>query len=630
MKKLLFLMMATVLVSVVAYGRTVNVASVEDDSHGRHVRANLSLSSGDVAVLHLAYGATAGDDDIDSWDHCRPVALIPGATTSYTYEFPRDIGDDVGAVRFFLLEDYDLPLTKRYACIETDGTQFVRTAFLPTGYSAVEMELSLNSADADVALFGTRTLNNGGDSFTAFYIAGSGWRFDYFKVSDPVLPTAVANTYYTLRLDGSGIYLDGALISSLVTRGWAKTTNPLVLFGAPTPDTQVVRYMPSAKFRSLKAWSDYRDGATSLALDLIPTEKDGETCLYNRIDGTYLKSAVAGHTLSHGEEVAVVRPAVVAQSSTLAGRFGAERTMRVTAKHRSDSTRRLSSVDLAFTTGLDRELYVAYGRSDCGDNIADWQNVWHVGIIPGSTNEYSFIVPESWGGEIRAMRLFLMDKEYFPGCDSVCEGVAVDGVYVATSFTPMSVSVIDMSISFDTVSESQTIFCARDTAGNPDSMTLFYIAGQGWRLDYVNKQYTSSTTAEIGRKYDINVTGLGLKVDNADVINPQYWEYTAGSTLALFVASYSGHPERGSYPFKGTLYSFKARRLSGDPSSVELDLVPCQKDGQAYLYNRVNGELLSFGGSGTATPVGVTSNGAVIETTGAFSIYQPGLVVSFH
>ena len=629
MKKLLFLMMATVLLAASSYGRTVSVASVEDDSHGRHVRANLSLSSGDDAVLYVAYGTADAGDDFESWDHFSPVGMLLGTTTSYSYEFPRDMGDDVGAVRFFLLEDYDIPLEKRYAYIETDGTQYVRPQFTPTGRTAIEMELSLNSVSESVGLFCARTKH--ANSFTAFYITGGGWRFDYFKSGTPTMggSTIDTGTFYKLRFDGSGLHSDNECIAPYS----AQTGNaggPLLFFGSANNSWgEDIDNLASLKLRSLKVWSDFED-RTSILFDLIPTEKDGETCLYNRVDGTYLKSAVAGHPLTHGSEVAVGRPAVLSHSSTLTGSFGEERSMRVKAKHRAGSTHRLSSVDLALTTGLDRKLYVAYGANDGGADIADWPNVRYVGIIPGSTNEYSFVVPETWGENVGKMRLFLMNKEYIPGCTAVCEGVAVSNVYVATGFRPGFAiepnSVIDMSVSFSTLSESQTIFCARESE-TKYTLTLFYMANTGWRLDYWDRRIGTSIAAETGRRYAITVSATGLKIDNVDVVTcSPIVPFEAGSKLALFVVSNFGRPDIGSYPFLGTLHSFKARNCAD--SSVDLDLVPCLVNGRVRLYNRVDGGFLDFGGSGTAAAVGEKTNGTVVSQTDVLPLFPIGFLMS--
>ena len=615
-----------VIAAVSAYGRTVSVNSVERDSCNRIVRANLHLTTGDTAVLHIAWGTADGGSSIDAWDHHRPVAMVEGTTTSYAYTFPSDMGDDIAAVRFFLLEDYDIPLTKRYAYIETDGTQYVRTPFTPSGLSSVEMKLSLNSVTSSVALCCARTHINA-DTFTAFYIAQGGWRFDYFNQGGATPPLAEADRIYTLRLDRIGLCLDDDYIIEHYATTKVSGTS-LLLFGAKlNPASAGADYKASVKLYSMKAWSNSVD-LTSIAMDLIPTEQDGVPCLYNRVDGTYLKSFVAECPLGHGEEVAVMRPTILSQSGSLLGKFGAERTMQVVAKRRSSTTGLLSGLDLAFTTGLDRKLYVAYGDRDEGGDITSWSHVHLVSDVPGNVVEYSFDVPESWGSNVRAMRLFLLDREYIPGCDVVCEGVAVDGVYVATDFTPMSVSIIDMSLAFTSVSESQTIFCARDKASNPKSMTVFYIVNQGWRLDYDNTQNTSTASVELGRRYSLRVTGLGLSVNDVSIIRPAYREYTAGSTMALFVARYSGNPQSGSYPFKGIFYSLRAQQYSGDPNSVKLDLVPCQKGSKVCLFNRVNGDFLDFEGAGTAVPVGGVANGTVVSVTDAFSLFPLGFQIS--
>ena len=240
-----------VIAAVSAYGRTVSVSSMARDSQGR-LTANLALSTGDMAVLYVAYGAMDGGSDFDAWDTRRPVAMVEGTTTSCAYTFPSDMGDDIAAVRFFLLEDYDIPLTKRYAYIQTDGSQYVETSFVPSGLSAVEMQLSLNSVDSSVALCCARTDNP--NSFTVFYITGSGWRFDYYAVGSAVGPVAVADQPYALRMERSGMYLDGSCISTRTPVSKASGRS-LLLFGAKNGNTPAdADYRASMKLYSMKGF----------------------------------------------------------------------------------------------------------------------------------------------------------------------------------------------------------------------------------------------------------------------------------------------------------------------------------------------------------------------------------------
>ena len=303
-----------VIAAASAYGRTVSISSMTRNSQGR-LTANLALTTGDTNVLYVAYGATDGGSDFDAWETRRPVAMVAGDTTSYTYTFPSDKGNNVKIARFFLLEDYDHALSKRYEYILTDGAQYVKTPFTPSGRSAVEMRLSLNSVSSSVALCCARINND--TSFTAFYITGKGWRFDYFAVGTEAAPVAVADQAYALRMDSSGLYLDGSCISAR-TFVDKVAGGPLLIFGAKNGtgnDSVDAQYKASAKLYSMRAWSNSTDVA-SIALDLIPTEHEGEPCLYNKIDGTYLKSAVSGHPLGHGAEVPVTRPSVVASSDS--------------------------------------------------------------------------------------------------------------------------------------------------------------------------------------------------------------------------------------------------------------------------------------------------------------------------
>ena len=630
MKLLISLILSVLFFAASADVRTVAVDSIEKDRSGRIIRANLRLTEGADAVLHVAWGLENVGDDIDAWDSCLPVAIIPGSKTTFTYEFPANVGDDVKAARFFLLEDFDIPLTKRYAWIGTDGNQVIDTTFIPSGQSSVEMKISLNSVDRSAALFCARSKGNSDDSFTAFYIAEGGWRFDYFKQGSASQPVAEANQIYVLKADGTGMYIDGDLISKQFIQDKKVAGLPLLLFGSRFSQGGRIENKASLKMYSLKAYHDIND-KSSVALDLIPTEKDGVVCLYNRVDGSYLKSyPYDSHPLIHGEEVDFSRPGIISRSEVLSGSFGAERYVNIVAKRRSDATKRIASVDLSFTAGLPRKLYVAYGNKDMGDDITEWESVLFVDDISGDTTEYTFDIPESWEMDIAAIRFFLCGSEFYPGCESLCEGVKVDNVYVATSFIPTFRSIIDMTLSFSTVSESQTIFCARGPSNGPKSMTLFYLADGGWRLDRNSNQTISHVLAEVSKRYSITAGVFGLRVNNSSVIprNEFLTEYTAGSTLALLMSSYSGHPENGSYPFTGTIYSFKAVQDSTDPDSVVLDLVPCVKDGKPHLYNRVDGEFFDFRGSGTATAVGVFSNGSSVSSTEVLNINPKGLRLS--
>jgi len=630
MKLLFSLIFSVLFFAVSADVRTVAVDSIEKDLSGRIVRANLHLTAGADAVLHVTWGSKDAGDDIDAWDSCLPVAMISGSKTTFTYEFPVNVGDDVKVARFFLLEDFDIPLTKRYAWIGTDGNQVIDTSFIPSGRSSVEMEFSLNSVDRSVALFCARTQGNSTDSFTAFYIAGDGWRFDYFKQGSASQPVAEANQIYAFKADGTGLYLDGDLISERTVQDKKVAGLPLLLFGSRYSQGGTIENKASLKMYSLKVYRDISD-RSSVALDLIPTEKDGVVCMYNRADGTYLKSYPYDiHPLTHGEEVDISRPGIISRSEVLSGSFGAERHVNIIAKRRSDATRRIVSVDLSFTAGLSRKLYVAYGNKDMGDDITAWESVLFVDDISGDTTEYTFDMPESWDMDIATIRFFLCDSEFYPGCESLCEGVKVDNVYVATSFVPTFRSVIDMTLSFSTVSEPQTIFCARGPSNGPKSMTLFYLADGGWRLDRNSNQTISYVAAEVSKRYSITAGVFGLRVNGSSVIprNEFITEYTTGSTLAMLISSYGGHPENGSYPFTGTIYSFKAMQDSADPDSVVLDLVPCIKNGKPHFYNRVDGGFIGFSGSGTATAVGVLPNGSSVSSTDVLNINPTGLRMS--
>ena len=584
-----------VIAAVSAYGRTVSVSSVETDP-GWSRRANLQFSAGAPAVLHVAWGAADGGSDIDAWDHHRPVAMIDGSTTTYSYMFPEEMGDDVAAVRFFLLEDYDIPLTKRYAYVQTDGSQYVETSFVPTGHSAVEMQLSLNSVDSSVALCCARKDVNNRDSFTVFYLTGSGWRFDYYTVGSAAGPVAVADQPYALRMEGSGMYLDGSCISTL-TPVSTVSERSLLLFGAKYGDTPDASYRASMKLYSMKAWSDSAD-VTSIALDLIPTELDGEPCLYNRIDGTYLKSARSGYPLSHGEEVAINRPAVLASSASVdvSGIWSFDgRAVRVSSVEKDSDGNRWAN--LQFSAGDPAVLHAAWGAADGGSDIDAWDHHRPVAMIDGSTTTYSYMFPEEMGDDVAAVRFFLLEDYDIPLTKRYAY-VQTDGSqYVETSFVPTGHSAVEMQLSLNSVDSSVALCCARKDVNNRDSFTVFYLTGSGWRFDYYTVGSAAGPVAVADQPYALRMEGSGMYLDGSCISTLTPVSTVSERSLLLFGAKYGDTPD-ASYRASMKLYSMKAWSNSTDATSIALDLVPTEHDGEACLYNKIDGTYLKSARSG--------------------------------
>ena len=271
------------------------------------------------------------------------------------------------------------------------------------------------------------------------------------------------------------------------------------------------------------------------------------------------------------------------------------RTITVTENKTDGVT---TSFDLTFSTDANsHSLWMAWGDSDGGTaSIADWENSKPLGLVSGDMTAwpYAVPVPDGWGETVSHLRFVLIEGVGIPGAETLEYVQAKGSQYVMTEFVPTGNSAVEMTFAFNGDYSSQSLFCARGSANNANTFSLFLLNGNRFRWDYnANNRYGAITP-------NMNVHTLGVSSNGVTVISGDTFDgdlsgtvpldttthtFTAGGRMSIFAASNSGNLTPG-YNGKFKLYSFKAWLDGADPSTIALDLVPCRKtDGTVCLYN---------------------------------------------
>ena len=597
-------------VAFTAWGRSISIESVNRNASGDIESTTLGFTADEQpSVLYLAYDAADMGTDRRSWSHIEKVAVVPGGTTSHTYEF---VDKWNGAVRFFLLSGDAVPIDRWLDYVEADGRQTVETPFVATGLARIEMDYEPTTLDT-ACVFSSRKPDTSGP-YTLFYISGSGWRFDYGTSGFANSPLSEPGIDCHIVTSNGQASVNGTLVANYTGTNFS-SENPLTLFGLHDGS---VKYEAKGRLRGLKAWSRHWVDET-LALDLVPASSNGVVGLYNRLDGTFLVDREGvGLTASSGG-VDILQDLTEA----ITGSFGAERKVLVTSTTH-DENNRLTEVGLSFTAGAySRWLYVAHGNcaGDAG-NPANWSACDEVAEIPetNSTAGLVFPVPAEWSGQIR---FFLLEHDVIP-CDERYEYVTVGASkYVETEFVPTRDTKIEMKLALTDVSTSQTPFCARGNNTSINTYTTFYIANTGWRFDFSPNQNSSSVKAEANRAYLIVTDSSGMSVDGERIISTSVAQFTADGRLALF-ASHYGNTSYGNN-FTGRFYSFRAWDAQSNPA---LDLQPCSLNGEVCFYDKVSKTYLHPNAAISSAGAPVADNGyAVTASTGCLQLMSSGLIV---
>ena len=268
--------------------RNVCVTSTTRDENNRLTEVSLSITAGAATRwLYVAHGNCAGDaGNPASWSACDEVAEIHEATstTDLVFSVPAEWN---GQIRFFLLEHDVIPCDVRYEYVTVGASKYVETQFIPTRDAKTEMKLAFTDVSASQTPFCARGTSTSANTYTMFYIANTGWRFDFGNNQNSSAVKAEADRAYLIETDSSGLSVDGSPVIA-ASAGQFTAWGRLALFASHSGNTSYGYYF-TGRFYHFRAW----DAQSNLALDLLPCSVNGEVCFYDRVSKTYLHPSAA-------------------------------------------------------------------------------------------------------------------------------------------------------------------------------------------------------------------------------------------------------------------------------------------------------------------------------------------------
>ena len=286
-----------------------------------------------------------------------------------------------------------------------------------------------------------------------------------------------------------------------------------------------------------------------------------------------------------------------------------------------------TSFDLTLDVSETRYLAVAYGGTDAGDDCAAWSVTNILGEVGTSTTSYSCAAPEGWGKSVRAMRFFLLEKETRP-YDSRVEWIESTGAeWINTGYIGKYTDIYD--IHFAWYSGTFPMASFSDASASKNKRYSVLDMGNGFGCA-VNSQYSNSSacdTLTYSRRpavageevYARTTIAQGIQTvavstksfDDAGITATiKATAAVANTTAPLYLFSRNNNDTSTDITHGGTTDSPCAMRLwscyATHNGTAVLDFIPCVKDGEAMLYEKVNNRLhrnVSGAGAFTAGPV---------------------------
>lgn len=593
-----------------------------------------------LSTLSLSFTATTGpatiwfaSDSVDrgekigNWKYFEYSASVGSGATSWVCPVGGLLKPGAKVMRAFIIEDRTDGLVELES-VSSDGAEYVTTGFTPSGASRVVCDMKFDTLTS-CALFGARIGANN-NSFCLLHLTtnpNGGWRFDYADEIENTNHYPAKDRRYLIDMDASGFKVNGTTVYSRA--GGVATVNPgcpLVVFGMNTAGTP--GSPASITLYSLKAWSD-RASPETLTSDLVPCRKaDGTVGLLNRLTGGFQTNGGTGSLVAG----AVKAHSTLGTRSDVSGVFhpyGTDRTLSVSRWYREGSW---IAADLVLSSGhSDVSVVIAYGDEAGDGSLSSWDNLEILKQVPAADTAATvkMKVPKEIDYDTLRFRLFLVERYGNVGYDRVFDGIRATGTqYVITDFTPTSTSAVIADFTFDTVSETQVPFSARESSSK-NQFCVLYTTAQGFRLDYADHIENSMKFIDAKKRFRLDM-GPYLNVDGvrmATCPNEYRKTYTAGSPLTIFALNSAGAISAWS---KAVCHSFVAWGISGNENTRMLNLLPCESNGEVGFYNRVDGKFYGNSGTGVFESVGESFNtdATVIALSNVLSAPpKPGLAV---
>lgn len=175
--------------------------------------------------------------------------------------------------------------------IQSTGTQYINTGFMPNGKSKIAMNLTPLSDSSNACFFCARneTSATAGTTYTAFYISSNYYRFDFYGKSGQSDGVDAVGTNINIEASGCVCKIGSKTITNAASTA-ASSMPWILLASARTSSISDLANMATAKLYSCQI---YDNGA--LVRNFIPCKNlSGEIGLYDAVNGQFYANAGTG------------------------------------------------------------------------------------------------------------------------------------------------------------------------------------------------------------------------------------------------------------------------------------------------------------------------------------------------
>ena len=555
--------------------------------------------------LMAVYGKTA-----------KFVQTVAAGTTALTVNVPSGADVDRDNVRF-VLTDF-VPVTE----LKSFGEYHLDTGVVPEPPTTIRYEAKCGSVGNGMCHFGIS------QSFYAFAQINGRHFAGYFGDTDdqPDLGHYRNNSRHLFEFGEKGYYVDRVKkLDALEDEGGRPAEGQtLWLFGrCPLAKDLTTTDKAKKKLDTCSIyWAEILVGGQKVR-DFTPCVKDGDGALYDSVEGKFYKAYEGNTNADYTAQFAYGPIDPVATELWSCGETApvaslldsTPRTVTVASYDRETGV-----AQLAISSGTTvKELYVAAGDHDGGEDSADWSCFRHLGTIAADATSATVTVPESFR-KLGMLRFFLTRQTapYLRGVEQ-CEYIEAAGKsYARTAYVPQNTDTVTAKVRFTTVTSGSTVFDARNKSAQKrfglmaavDTNrhdTAFFRIDRGSESVYYLKKRSKDDAPEV--LYPDTSTDYVLRADfqekklyiddvcHVDLLDLQ--QTSQGQRVRLNVcemkmerpllvgATTQINSDDVLQTFaKARFYSLSVQnRLA----TTVVDLVPCVMDGVAQFYDRVTG-----------------------------------------
>ena len=551
--------------------RTITVESMDDES------VTVALSENEAPQrMYLLYGQLDRGADFSAWDSKVEIGLMGTEATNVTVALPEGWGDTSTCLRFALAAQPDFADEILEYVVSSGGND------IDTGVNDKEIRPKVEVKWSPINDGNTRAV------FTSGYNPGC------IQIWDDRL--RMGGGTYSERAVHDCVYVDVADTRTLTI---TRNGEPCIPTGAYTyaPDNKNFLLFSreggnyiAARLYSCKIWDAQETGDVPVR-DFIPCRKDGVVQLYDLVTKT---PYVPGEGVLSAGPPAVATVEVVSEVVPAAG----WREIRVAGGIYSGGA--LSRIRLAFGPGTsDQVLYMGYGAVDCGRVPFAWSQTRRIRKIAAGKSGCSVDVPPGWGDSVTHLRFFLVDEMPSP-VDAEWEYAESDGgsAYVLVSATDAPRPIVEFQWRPLVALAGTQIVLA-----NGDGQLGIQIFSTSLRMGQ------SGNAASVTTVKDTDYVDI---LDNAALTASRNGEtLTPSSPFTAFDGQdFSVFSRWGSFSYKSRVYSLKI--WSGLDGVLRHYCVPCTKDGEVVLFDKITGAVYTRtkGSKASLTAGGASTPGA--------------------